>query len=1416
MKIKNTFLQGKMNKDIDERLLPEGQYPHAENIRVANTDSSDIGAIENVKGNELIVDLGLSDSAECIGSEADDSNGKIYYFITSDERDGVYEYDNINRTYYPLLESTKPDGVLNFSKDNLITGIAKIYNENINKDLLFWTDNLNPPRKINIERSKGYSIDGFEEEDISVIKKPPFTKPTLLLSNTLSGEESFIKDKFISFATRFIYLDDETTTISPFSDIAFIPKPLDVNYLSGDEEGMSNAFNKVNVSFNVGGARVKRVDLLYKESGKNTVYVIESYDKSEQEWVDDSNVVVEITNRKTRAVLSESDILRPYDNVPIKAKSLEYIGNRIAYGNFTEGYDIIDTEGNPIKIDYDLSLLSEELLDGTEYLGNIMTSGNVVDDNPIIGTVNNDLISYDLAGISLDKGTILNFELSLRTIGVDDLYTPTPESQQARDAYDANYRSPLGGGYGSGELPEEGEDPDGSGSIPVYNPPALEYELLDDARGFYRTTISYEFPRDFVDISDLAGYSGFINFVENTLTGFISNNFTAPSTFIIPPISDRIDGNKQVQGFDLIYDVGIPSVISIQAPVFSYDMDNSGDQDIQNMYWVYESSNITGRNSISSETSDSNRTVKSLRSYEVGIVYKDKWGRRSSVLTSDNNTIYIDSSVMAQRNSFNLEINNPAPSWADSYSLYVKQPTLNYNTILSNTLYEEGQFVWIRIEGSNINKVKEGDKLILRQDLGDELGDTVEDLIILDVLELKTQEEDFITTNEDIVEPAGTYFKIKSGTGGNFNKTGDSVVTLNGSGRRYYLSNSVYHTEPYNGDLPSGTTIRLYHKINGSGSGATNIEFSETFLVDGNYLSLKEWYDNFLFDQSDFKAMADAHAKDGRDGMFFDEDNRYCYQPRYDHNGRKSRKLNTAFSVTIELASPLIFETFEDADPSVDIFYETLDTFNIVDGNHTGNINNQDLLTNEPARIKMSFYNSYIQKAGLETYSYYNRTDTNRLIIDQSPSSELIEGYSEVVRFADITYSEPYNEGSGFNGLSSFDLTKANFKDDIEKKYGSIQHLYARDTDLVVFQENKVSRVLYGKDALLNADGTSNISSTDLVLGQQIPFTGEYGISKNPESFDFYGQYLYFTDVKRGVVMRLDNSGLHEISNAGMNTFFKNIFKEAVDIRAGYDAFHNQYVLYVIREEGSFTVTYDEKVKGWTSFHSYSPDNIISLNNDLITFKQGNLYIHDSDNVDRNTYYGVPVDSKISVMVNESPSEIKNIQALSLEGSQSWDVILTSYISNIDDFKRSSILSTEFVKKEGIWYAHVRRDENADQEDSKSLYGIGRVMSSSDIMIVIQGYNSSLCSGDIILKGDDMTEIGTVSDITYDKKTNVSTLMMSSIINVTDNDFLVGKKDARVEGGQLRGYTTRLDLTNQSSDKTELFAVNTEVKKSYT
>ena len=171
--IKNTFLKGKMNQDLDSRLLPNGEYREAINLMISRSEGSTVGEFENVLGNTVIREIDGNTSV-VIGHFVDETNNIVYLLWTDfDSPSGVRatNSDNCGITQISLNAPYTPEILvegffLNFNKSFPVTGINKV------EDLLFWTDNNNQPRKINIQlaQNTGHYTN---EDQISVAKYAP-------------------------------------------------------------------------------------------------------------------------------------------------------------------------------------------------------------------------------------------------------------------------------------------------------------------------------------------------------------------------------------------------------------------------------------------------------------------------------------------------------------------------------------------------------------------------------------------------------------------------------------------------------------------------------------------------------------------------------------------------------------------------------------------------------------------------------------------------------------------------------------------------------------------------------------------------------------------------------------------------------------------------------------------------------------------------------------------------------------------------------------------------------------------------------------------------------------------------------------------------------------------------------------------
>lgn len=394
--VKNSFLASKMNKDLDDRLIPSNEYKDALNVSVSNSEDSDVGALENILQNTNVFPISATSSlsyndGKVIGYAVDDSADNIYLFWTNyiyDPTSGrednqaasgnestssaIIQYNTKNNAFTKTLVSGR---FLNFSTEYPVRGA------NIVESLLFWTDNRNQPRKINLKTAETNNSYYTNEDHISVAKYAPY-KPIDLYKDYLgtgyettmkdvvsehlpdgvtlnpdvnvdyAGDPNYLQDKFVRFSYRFHFDDGEYSIIAPFTQIAFIPKQ-DGSFLAGDEEltyqstivsFMENKVNQISLVINLpdtgndleNNYKIKGIDILYKESDKIAISVLDTIDIAEIKNKASATSVYEYSyqSRKPIKTLPQTQTTRIYDKTPVKAFAQEVSGNRIIYGNY--------------------------------------------------------------------------------------------------------------------------------------------------------------------------------------------------------------------------------------------------------------------------------------------------------------------------------------------------------------------------------------------------------------------------------------------------------------------------------------------------------------------------------------------------------------------------------------------------------------------------------------------------------------------------------------------------------------------------------------------------------------------------------------------------------------------------------------------------------------------------------------------------------------------------------------------------------------------------------------------------------------------------------------------------------------------------------------------------------------------------
>lgn len=221
------------------------------------------------------------------------------------------------------------------------------------------------------------------------------------------------------------------------------------------------------------------------------------------------------------------------------------------------------------------------------------------------------------------------------------------------------------------------------------------------------------------------------------------------------------------------------------------------------------------------------------------------------------------------------------------------------------------------------------------------------------------------------------------------------------------------------------------------------------------------------------------------------------------------------------------------------------------------------------------------------------------------------EDFTEETLEEDLVASGLYNESTGVNNTNQFSLANPISKSMANNK-GSIQKIFEEDTNLLVFQEEKVSFILINKNAIFTAQGGNLTTSGSGFFNQVNSYAGDYGISKNPESFAYYAGRKYFTDRSKGIVARLSRDGISEISNYGMRSFFRDNLSKSERVFGAWDIHDKKYILTLKGENlvtnGSFydgstnwILTNDVTISGNAAVFENTDDDAIT------SIKQANI-----------------------------------------------------------------------------------------------------------------------------------------------------------------------------------------------------------------
>lgn len=1232
----NTFISGSMNKDLDERLIPKNQYRDALNIDITVSKGEDAGVAKNKMGNTLSVNIAalsgrvvvdpitLEELAKTIGAVEYEAFNKIYWFVACDTFDGIYEYDEPTGTAVRVLQSNKATPTtpskLNFRKEYPITGVNFIRGNDEN-NFLYWTDDYNPPRRINITRVKsdptgvsGYQVDDPRiDSDIDVVLAPPLFAPSIFLYNDETvNDTNNLSEKFLYFSYRYKYVDDQYSAMSPFSAVSFMPKEYEYDYGVGNNKSMTNFYNSVRISFETGDEFVEEIQVFVRDTKNINVGIVDTFSKSENpDIIDNSSYTITFNNNKVYAALPNDQVTRLYDNVPLLAKAQDVVGNRISYGNYVQFRDIVDCTGNDININYQLSIKNPSSVVATEA------------DPKSTWRSDRD---YEIGLVYLDDygrmSTVLTAPPTSSANGTSNtIFIPPANSSTANTiVLSIKNEPPCWATHYRVYVKQSKKAYYNVFPILYYSDGLFRYFLINEsdlnkinvgeyvifkstAAGATNSNKKYKIleienkSANFLSggSTEIAGLYFKIK-VDNTieLSGGIIQNYnstgiggtdytgTQIGTRIAPRPFRKNDGTDST-GFTYIdypiyYGNNNPSGITLFNNTFNNFLEGDIRITIQidspTTYSIYKNSISLYSSGNNNQLIDSNLPISTgvptviafyftvlfnQSTYNVG----DRWifnGRSrlcfEPVSNGVNSPLYIGSAVAIV----------PGAGWSETIpetdrkiltgaviKIQIKEDTYNpsgseqplqpfppspqdYENI-EEWWYESGArdlFSYSNVNGDN----EKGARVRFRRgrDFGYFPGlDTT-----FDVNQVQFYDPSGAgLTNESKKYPLRMFIgsSMPDNPGSDFSFAAGLYPPGGRPQSKFVVSFEITQQENLNicETAPIEDDSDIYHEL-----------FQTYPIVNGKHQVL--WhYDDYEFNSGNTQLRQFNKTV-----------------PHYFNVGDSVRvrtslsALDATFTV---IGIPDLYTVITDAPwPGDGAASGTVSLTGVNEQDQNGPTVPAVIEINKPMSFN-SDYNGWSWGNGLESdriFDDFNQTTKGFSVRVQAP----IENYRQIRNEASICYSGVFQFNTELNRLNEFNLSTSNFKY-LDRDFGSIQKLYATDTNLVVFQENKVSNVLYGKNVLFDSIGGGQVVSIPEVLGTQIPVNGEWGISRNPESFAKTGDNVYFTDARRGVVLKLNNQIITEISSFGLNDYFRDLMKDNPTTQkiGAFDPYDNMYVL---------------------------------------------------------------------------------------------------------------------------------------------------------------------------------------------------------------------------------------------------------------
>jgi hypothetical protein len=1196
----------KFVSDKDERLVKPNEMIEAQNVTISLRGEGSEVIVKTVKGVvSASPDTGqpnLSASVKVIGAIADEQRGKVYMFLAGNEGtavDSIIQIDPSTNKYKVVFSTNALNfGVSTFIKADVVN--KAFQQDGVLQTILYFTDNVNPPKKINVDEALDGRYDSMSSDELdfalSVIRPAIQVPPLPTFTTDYTVEINNFKSEVFQFSTQLVYRDGEESVLSPYSKLA-VPRGRFFDMLEGSANGSFLYEDNIceidcqydQSQFNQETSDKKEVRLmrLYGRKGNTgDFFLIDEFDPNKNlvrhvygtaDYVvyNADTSVYRFFNDKVGATVDNVLATKNYDNVPLKAQGQAVAGSRLMYSNYSEGYPNHDVSDVTLTVQYsDTNETSTVHIDNSDKNDVIdeYTTGNA------LGQIEINLTGGDAFGAgangstSVPSGTHVQLRFGFNPVGSvksealrgSTAFAGIPMLTVQFYSGNANVNDAgflvtgyEGGGDATHPIPNTvpliSADEVGIVKIDYVTSEDLTVsELGSKIRNVFTgkqavNTYDYE-TSDGLEFSVAGGSATREAKGKMSITWRFDKITSHPSPecgnghFFITPEVQAVDAsslkvrNHEDNAFLSVRNAGISSV---------NDWIGGGNSEYGPLYGPPDN-----------EPNRSSALTNALRpNHPVDPLVGDSNFKQTTLVTTNTTAYTTEKTTLAESFGFAGSFKRGASH--DFGIVYLDK--------------------WGR--SSFVNKVGSVFVKPYASSGASEVGSVSVLMTVPDALTPPTWAEFWQpvytgnTTYDSFVQytTGGGYAKQKGAPGSRSVDTNSKQIYVSLDTLTKYQSekSSLREYEFTKGDrlrvlsydsANSATESVTYAKANPSASGSNPsnpMEFEVVGFVEldgtveGNPIYTgnpsTEVADEF---QGKFVILESSIVASGAVDPDIDDNIKYPGFDWYSITGTDYPGGDTSSSNNF-WGRRSIVEILTPSTSTRSLYYEIGEVRPIVFGKVQGQRTHGSAVISSgdvyfrPVACKTNFYDSGWAPQNLDNYRYQSEMLESSNISDKTKTEDWNKGRShvaferaaEVNRYNSITYSEAYEDDVSKLSLSSFTPSLANFFD-LPSEQGSCPYISSYFDRLLAVQENKCSLIGVNKDVIQTGSGSGIVSLSTDVLKNIEPIAQDVGTTK-PSSVLVRDSMAFFVDDQRQVVCMLKGRDLKMISKNDINSFFQ-------------------------------------------------------------------------------------------------------------------------------------------------------------------------------------------------------------------------------------------------------------------------------------